>query len=103
MDAREARERRCESRGGGEKGELATITHKDSFSPRKHHDAAKRENCHCNCAAAHVLLQLLPTLSTVLDGQLLILHLPCCHVHVSEFFYAVNFNQANKPMLEGSA
>ena len=62
------------------------ITHKFSFS-QKHHDTAKRENCHCKHAAAYVLLQLLPALSIVLlDGQLLILHLPHCHVHFSEFF-----------------
>ena len=33
MDAREARQRRRESGGGGEEGELAKITHKFSFSP----------------------------------------------------------------------
>ena len=37
--------------GGGEKGELAMITHKFSFSPQKSLDIAKRENCHRKCAA----------------------------------------------------
>ena len=36
------------------------------------------------------------------DGQLLILRQLRCHLHVSEFFYAVEFNRAKKPTLEGS-
>ena len=32
--------------GGGEKRELATISHEFSFPPRKPRDTAKRENCH---------------------------------------------------------
>ena len=52
---------------------------------------------------SHVLLQLLPALSVLLfDGQLLILRQLRCHLHVSEFFYAVEFNRAKKPTLEGS-
>ena len=46
---------------------------------------------------SYVLLQLLPTLSLVLlDGQASQLH---CHVHVSEFFFPVEFNRAKKPTL----
>ena len=53
---------------------------------------------------SHVLLQLLPALSILLlDGQLLILRQLHWHVHVSEFFYPVEFNRAKKPTLEGSA
>ena len=53
---------------------------------------------------SNVLLQLLPTLFIVLvDSQLLILRQLRCHVHVSEFFYPVEFNGAKKPTLEGSA
>ena len=37
--------------GGGEKGELAMISHKFSFPPRKPRDTAKRENCHYKRAA----------------------------------------------------
>ena len=37
--------------GGGEKGELATISHKFSFLPRKPRDTAKRENCQHKRAA----------------------------------------------------
>ena len=37
--------------GGGEKGELATLSHKFSFPPRKPQDTAKRENCHHRRAA----------------------------------------------------
>ena len=33
------------------KGELATISHKFSFPPRKSRDSAKRENCHRKRAA----------------------------------------------------
>ena len=36
---------------GGEKGELAMITHKFSFPPRKSRDTAKRENCHRKLAS----------------------------------------------------
>ena len=51
---------------------------------------------------SYVLLQLLPTLSLfLLYGQATQrLH---CQVHVSEFFYPVEFNRAKKPMLEDSA
>ena len=53
---------------------------------------------------SYILLQLLPTLSIVLlDDQLLILRQLHCHVHVSGFFYPVEFNRAKKPTLEGSA
>ena len=53
---------------------------------------------------SHVLLQLLPALSILLlDGQLLILRQLHWHVHVSEFFYPVEFNRAKKPTLEDSA
>ena len=46
-------------------------------------------------------MQLLPTLSLfLLYGQVTQLH---CQVHVSEFFYLVEFNQAKKPILEDSA
>ena len=34
--------------GGGEKGELAMISHKFSFPPQKPQDTAKHENCHHN-------------------------------------------------------
>ena len=37
--------------GGGEKEELAMISHKFSFPPRKARDTAKRENCHYKRAA----------------------------------------------------
>ena len=37
--------------GGEEKGELATISHKISFPPRKPRDIVKRENCHHRHAA----------------------------------------------------
>ena len=37
--------------GGGEKEELAMISHKFSFPPRKPRDTAKRENCHYKRAA----------------------------------------------------
>ena len=40
---RASRERVSE---GPRKGELATISHKFSFPPRKPRDSAKRENCH---------------------------------------------------------
>ena len=40
---RASRERASE---GPRKGELATISHKFSFPPRKPRDSAKRENCH---------------------------------------------------------
>ena len=51
---------------------------------------------------SYVLLQLLHTLSIVLlDSQLLILCQLCCHVHVSEFFYPVEFKHMKKPTLEG--
>ena len=53
--------------------------------------------------SSYVLLQLLPTLSIVLlDGQQLILRQLRCHVHVSEFFYPVEFSRAKKLTLEGS-
>ena len=53
---------------------------------------------------SYVLLQLLPALSILLlDGQLLILRQLHWHVHVSEFFYPVEFNRAKKPTLEDSA
>ena len=45
---RAARERASE---GPRKGELATISHKFSFPPRKPRDSAKRENCHRKRAA----------------------------------------------------
>ena len=42
--------RECASEGP-RKGELATISHKFSFPPRKSRDPAKRENCHRKRAA----------------------------------------------------
>ena len=45
---RASRERASE---GPRKGELATISHKFSFPPRKPRDSAKRENCHRKRAA----------------------------------------------------
>ena len=45
---RASRERASE---GPRKGELATISHKFSFPPRKSRDSAKRENCHRKRAA----------------------------------------------------
>ena len=45
---RASRERASE---GLRKGELATISHKFSFPPRKPRDSAKRENCHRKRAA----------------------------------------------------
>ena len=41
---------------GPRKGELATISHKFSFPPRKPRDSAKRENCHRKRAACQVSL-----------------------------------------------
>ena len=41
---------------GPRKGELATISHKFSFPPRKPQDSAKRENCHRKRAACQVSL-----------------------------------------------
>ena len=42
-----------------------------------------------------VLLQLLPIpFIVLLDGQLLILRQLLCNVHVTEFFYPVEFNRA---------
>ena len=53
---------------------------------------------------SYVLQELLPTVIIVLlDGQLLILRQLRCHVHVTEFFYAVEFNRAKKATLEESA
>ena len=45
---RASRERASE---GPRKGELATISHKFSFPPRKPRNSAKRENCHRKSAA----------------------------------------------------
>ena len=45
---RASRERASE---GPRKGELATISHKFSFPPRKPRDSTKRENCHRKRAA----------------------------------------------------
>ena len=50
---RASRERTSE---GPRKGELATISHKFSFPPRKPRDSAKRENCHRKRAACQVSL-----------------------------------------------
>ena len=54
-----------------------------------------------------VLLQLLPTpFIVLLDGQLLILRQLRCNVHVTEFFYPVEFNRAKwrwKAALESGA
>ena len=50
---RASRERASE---GPRKGELATISHKFSFPPRKPRDSAKRENCHRKRAACQVSL-----------------------------------------------
>ena len=40
------REEDAKAVGRGEKGQLAMISHKFSFPPRKPRDTAKRENCH---------------------------------------------------------
>ena len=160
--------------GGGEKGELATIFHKFSFTPGKtagHGKAWKllrKHEPHQNNVFYHwlifvfihwktnvnmsdriraqyfdsrfvyiwkvvyiqktsklpvaitnwrtafswtwfsfVLLQLLPTRFIVLlDGQLLILRQLRCNVHVTEFFYPVEFNRSKwrwKAALESGA
>ena len=50
---------------------------------------------------SEVVLQLLHTLSlALLYSQATQLH---CQVHISHFFYPVEFNRAKKPTLEGSA
>ena len=125
VDGRETRGRRRESRMGwgegvgGEKGELATMSHKFSFPPRKLRSTVFRDQRTKLLIAitnqflsvcpfrnwrtafswtwfSYVLLQLFPTLFIVLLNGLKT-------VHVSELFYPVEFNRAKKPTLEGSA
>ena len=171
FDAREETRKRGV---GGEKGELATIFHKFSFTPRKTAGQRKawkllrKHEPHQNNVFYHwlifvfihwktnvnmsdriraqyfdsrfvyiwkvvyiqktsklpvaitnwrtafswtwfsfVLLQLLPTRFIVLlDGQLLILRQLRCNVHVTEFFYPVEFNRSKwrwKAALESGA
>ena len=47
-----------------------------------------------------VLLRFTAVALVLLDCQLLILRQLRCHVHVSEFFYPVEFNRAKKPDIE---
>ena len=75
-----------------------------SQSPKKHHIfVVWNWRIAFSCTwFSYVLLQLLPILSLFLLYCQATQRLHC-QVHVSEFFYPVEFNRAKKPMLEDSA